>query len=284
MIEDNGKSTGGRPGLRFRYAPDFVHYLLIRLKVEHIAEDPEMRVVETILTDALGNVLSSCEKYFETLSPQQLVQCCAGIVRTDCRVGALSFSYPGVVLHGKTSCWSDIDELNGYDLQTMLKDACGDISVSIENDLNLCACGYSLLHQSGSAGVAYIGFPQKNLPGCGLLTEGKLLRGMRGFAGEVIYLQNLSRPELRKKLAVTSTRDEILMLYLRAITGLLDPAVIVIADGEFTPKRIEELRQKCTRMIDPDFLPELQFLQDYTPDNFAGMLDFARHFFYKEND
>ena len=211
-----------------------------------------------------------------------MIQCCADLVRTDCRIGAISISYPGVVLHGKTTCWSDIEELNGSDLQTMLEDTCGRV-VSIENDLNLCACGYALRHHTGTAGVAYIGFPQKNLPGCGLLAEGKLLRGMRGFAGEVVYLQNLSRAELREKLAVTSTRDEILLLYLRAITGLLDPAVIVVADGTFTEERTEKLRQKCIKMTDPDFLPELQFLQDYTPDNFAGMLDFARKIYYKEN-
>ena len=53
VIEDNGKSTGGRPALRFRYAPDCIHYLLLRLKVERSADDFEMRVVENILTDAL---------------------------------------------------------------------------------------------------------------------------------------------------------------------------------------------------------------------------------------
>lgn len=279
---ENGASTGGRPALQFQYVADFVNFLLVRLKVYHDTQGIERHIAELIFVDAVGSILEHYEVSYDLLSVEKFTQVVLEAVTKNQRIGVVSVSYPGVVLDGKSCCWSDISALSGHDLQIMLQESCGK-RVVIENDINLSVCGYAINHKINTGGVAYIGFPQKNLPGCGLLIDGKLFRGQRGFAGEIIYLQNLTIEQLHSKLATSEGWDEFLLTSLRAITGLFDPAVIVVSDSRLTPERVQEIRQKCAQMAKADFLPEIHFSYDYIPDNTAGMLEFARKIFYKGN-
>ena len=271
-----GRPAGGRPPCRYRYNAGFVSWLLCRIK-----NVPTGKQLEILVADAAGKVVARRESgLLAVLAPDILLEFIVDAAKDFSHVGAIAVSYPGVVLDGKTSCWGDVEELNGFDLKKLIEEHTR-IPVLIENDINLAAEGYLIRHpEENIRDLVYIGFPPQNLPGCGLIAEGHLLHGTRGFAGEILYIQDQTREEQWNTMNAPHGLAEMLPVVLRAVTALLDPALIVVASPDL-PASEELLREKIRKMAHPDFLPELRIIPDYLPDNFAGLLNLARNSFYQ---
>ncbi len=268
--------SGGRPARRFRYCREYVLFAQVLLRYEN-----RRRSVSVAVTDAGGRILRQDRKEIETATPELLFETIAEARRDYPAVGAVGISYPGVVLNGKTGCWSDMEELSGIDLAAEFR-ARFSLPLVIENDVNLAAWGYARKHAEETDCLAYIAFPRGNLPGCGLVLAGRLFRGHRGFAGEVLYIQNQSRREQQRRLNSSRGIAEMTLQMLRPITALLDPERIVIAGDDIRPDDVRHIREKCGTMVRGDFLPELIFQPDYSPDLSAGLLDLIRREVYAE--
>ncbi len=270
----HGDPHGGRPSHRFRCNNDFVRFAFLRIQYEN-----REKTLTFLLVNAVGEILSADRSPpMDCISADRVLFFLKERMGSVSGIGFLAVSYPGVVLDGKTSCWSDVEELGGQDLQSILQTTFH-LPVLIENDVNLAALGYVEEHPIPN--LAYIGFPKGNLPGCGLIANGQLLRGVRGFAGEVLYIQNQSWEEQRRRMETRHGMADMVLLFLRSVTALLDPARVVIGAEDLSEADIRMIREKCLCMTRAELLPELIFLPDYLPDNFTGLLSLARRAFFE---
>ena len=262
----HGASDGGRPASRFQYRRTSVLFALVLLQCENLQKS-----VSILVTDIGGTVLSRQKRQMDSVSVEFLGELLQETVKVDPRIKAVGISYPGAVRNGRIACWSDMEELTDLDLQTLLRQRL-DLPLYIENDVNLGAWGYAQKHRGETDTFAYIAFPRGNLPGCGLVLNGQLFQGSRGFAGEVLYIQNQDWDEQRRRLREKHGLADMVLQMLRPITALLDPDRIVVAGDEISAGDIAYIQEKCQAMVRHDFLPELIFQGDYGPDNFAGLL------------
>lgn len=270
----HGASDGGRPARRFQYRRTSVLFALVLLQCENLQKS-----VSILVTDAGGTVLSRQKRPADRVNVELLRELLLETVKANPGVKAVGISYPGAVRNGRTACWSDMEELTGLDLQTLLRQRL-ELPLYIENDVNLGAWGYARKHRGETDTFAYIAFPRGNLPGCGLVLNGQLFQGCRGFAGEVLYIQNQDWDEQRRRLREKHGFADMVLQMLRPITALLDPDRIVIASDEISADDIAYIQEKCQAMVRHDFLPELIFPGDYGPDNLAGLLNGVQKIYF----
>ncbi|MBS1368369.1 MAG: ROK family protein [Lentisphaeria bacterium] len=263
----HGASEGGRPARRFQYCRTSTLFAFVLLQCEN-----QKKSVSILVTDAGGTILSEKKQFAGQMSVELLRKILREAMAEYPGIRAVGVSYPGAVRNGKTACWSDMEELTGLDLQALLRQQL-QLPLYIENDVNLGAWGYAQKHLAETDTFAYIAFPRGNLPGCGLVLNGQLFQGCRGFAGEVLYIQNQDWDEQRKRLQEKHGFADMVLQMLRPITALLDPDRIVVAGDDISEDDIACIREKCRAMVRHDFLPELIFRKDYSEDNLAGLLN-----------
>ncbi len=268
--------NGGRPARRFGYNRKFILFLLVRLDNSEVSQG-----ISVSLADSGGEVIQSEEFVAKQISVPFLLDSLKGMVKQYPNIESIAVSYPGIIFNGKTICWMTESILDNVELASVLEKEFG-IPTVVENDINLAAWGYASQLPGRKANIAYIGIPERSLPGCGLVIDGKLLKGSRGFAGEVMYIENLTWEEQKQRLKRTPHGlAEMLWVMLRPITALLDPRQVIIAGKAIPPGEQRYILEKCEKMFSHEFLPELVFLNDHLADNFRGLLDFARRQFYR---
>lgn len=268
-------SECGRPARRFRYNMDYSRFGFVRLQSQNRQKSVAVRV-----TDAAGRTVQ--EEHFDVneLPLARLLEIMESVLDGYSNLCALGLSYQGVVRDGKTGGWSCMEELTGLNLAAEIRKHFT-VPLVIENDVNLAAWGYFQTHASETDSLAYIAFPKANLFGCGLISDGRLLRGSRGFAGEILYIQNLTWEEQRRQLNRPRGRADVVLQLIRPLTALFDPERIAISGEELTEEDILYIREQCQTMLRSDFLPALYFLPDYAEDNFKGLSDLVLREFYR---
>lgn len=273
--EKSGKNSDGRPARYFRYNPDYALMALLGFSYED-----GRRYLRFSLADLTGAVRHHEEEILPAITLNTVCSFLKKRLAGRHNIRVLVVSYPGVVHHnGTIGNWGDIDELFGVELQRILQEQFA-LPVAIDNDINLAAVGYS----GGTGNLAYIGFPEKHLPGCGLIVDGHLLRGTRGFAGEIIYIQNRTWEEQKNIISKPHGIAEMLLPVLRAVTALLDPEFIIIAGRDISAGEQEFILAGREKLFMPEILPELIFLPDYSGDNCKGMIETGRALLRSRNE
>lgn len=273
--EKSGKNSDGRPARYFRYNPDYALMALLGLSYED-----GRRYLRFSLADLTGAVRHHEEEILPAITLNTVCSFLKKRLAGRHNIRVLVVSYPGVVHHnGTIGNWGDIDELFGVELQRILQEQFA-LPVAIDNDINLAAVGYS----GGTGNLAYIGFPEKHLPGCGLIVDGHLLRGTRGFAGEIIYIQNRTWVEQKNIISKPHGIAEMLLPVLRAVTALLDPEFIIIAGRDISAGEQKFILAGREKLFMPEILPELIFLPDYSGDNRKGMIETGRALLRSRNE
>lgn len=155
-----------------------------------------------------------------------------------------------------------VPSLEGLQLTRRLQ--LGDeVEIAIENDANLAALG------EGWRGAA---FPSKNYAavylaagvGMGIVSDGHILRGARGFAGEIAYLPigaDLHDPEVHERGALevavanadVRSNAELIPLLARTILSvhaILDPELVVLGGARAaSPGLIEGVRSAVRAIV-----------------------------------
>ena len=265
--EKPGKASDGRPARNFRCNPDYALMALLGLSYEN-----GLRFLRFSLADLTGAKRHHEEKILPAITLETVCSFLSERLAGRDNIRVLVVSYPGVVHHdGTIGHWGDIEELFGVELQRILQERFS-LPVAIDNDINLAAVGYS----GGTGNLAYIGFPEKHLPGCGLIVDGHLLRGTRGFAGEIIYIQNRTWEEQKDAISKPHGIPGMILPVLRAITALLDPESIIIAGRDISAGEQQFILSEREKLFMPEILPELIFLPEYSSDNRKGMIETGR--------
>lgn len=147
------------------------------------------------------------------------------------------------------------------------------IPVMFENDVNSAVIGYCGRKQIDTdAATVYIYFPQKYPPGAGIYMNGKLYKGLNGFAGEIANIPfgiDWCDPELY----LSHERScEAIKKTIIAICCLLNPHSIILHGSFLTSEHIETIRQECSSSLPGTSMPEISSSENYLLDYQNGII------------
>lgn len=251
---DLGPSSGGRPSRQFVYNYDFNFHLCMYVRTEN-----KIQSVFYQITNLSGKVIDEQEIKFTKIAFQDVMDIINHIADKYQNINILSISVPGVIQNGSIiSC--DIDIFINKDLPQMIHSKYG-WDVIVENDVNVLSFGSISNYQDTKIESAiYLYFPDKELPGMGIVINHKLIRGHQNFAGEIKHLpiqnHHLSGPELRENL---DSYLNYITDVVQSVNAVLNPNQITISVSNLSKHLQESLSNKLLQI---PFIGQIVFEED----------------------
>ncbi len=244
------ESCGGRPGIRYELNYEYQYAAIMYFKDWYLkcsiynaggirVEQKEMLIDENITVDRLVSFIESIKGQYKALS-------------------AIGFGIPGVALDGEIKFLPKFKNLEGKYLYQVITEKFA-INIIIENDINAIAMAETDKWESFAHVIEIDG-----CIGAGIVLKGELLRGTRGYAGEMEYLCN-------------NMSDRILSFAqaIQAIICVLDfNEIIITADG-FGESEIVCIQEKLKNMLPKDRMPELHIVDNAFDMYEKGLLKFV---------
>ncbi len=190
---------------------------------------------------------------------------------------AIGLGVPGVVSGG--------GYLKGCDSQALYKDDIGDllakrygIPVILENDLNATMLGFARCyekqeHPAESTNMAFL-FVEKGCVSASFISEGRIVRGWRNFAGELGLIPHGEKKQLAELFALPVGDAR----YISAIAdiacwicAILNPRYIAFGGPAFLPECLGPVGDALFALLPDGMAAELLYAPDIRHDYYAGM-------------
>lgn len=176
------------------------------------------------------------------------------------KIKNVCISLPSIVDSGKITYWGRIHDFDGYDLKADIEKEFN-VNCIVENDMKLTAyAAIDDFENPKDANIATMQFGHNGI-GLGVISNGKILKGATGFAGEVSFLNsfNIDIPSVD--------------YCARLVNGTIvftNPEIIVFYTSEYQ-NNIDDIMKKALKKI-PDFaVPKIRIADSYIDDVFKGL-------------
>ncbi|MCZ8520839.1 ROK family transcriptional regulator [Paenibacillus caseinilyticus] len=259
-------SGGGRPAQLYAYNPDYA-LALILFPYE---TKGDTRIRSTVV-NLSGKTISETDARTEKVDVQTFETLIDVALAAYPAIGAIGFGLPGAEYEGRMMV-SDYDALRGVALTEHFRERYGK-PVVVENDVNAAVLGF--WKKKGVAPDAtgvYLYIPDRFAPGAGIVIQGKLFKGKRGFAGEVATIP-LGIPWggalLRESV---EARCEAAARLTAAVCSVLNPDFVVLNASFLGQAQLPAMMQGCSRLLPPGAVPQLSISEDFTADYVDGMI------------
>lgn len=248
---DSAASTGGRKAQMYHINPAFRFTLYLVLdgnELYFVLKDFSRQVREQgSKTIELVHYLEEAEEVFTRLCSRygNIAYLCAGV--------------PAIVDNGKIIDWYYNPSLNGFDLKRHFETLC-QAGAAVENDMKLTALAAAKAAQREDIALATLQFGHNGI-GLGQMVNGKILRGARGFAGEISYLRE--SPEEPVSAAYCAR-------VVRAVIVMTNPELLVF----YTSKNrhpIEKIMRVAVEGLPGYAMPRVIISDDYLLDMLTGL-------------
>lgn len=250
---ENRPSQGGRPSRQFQYNYSYQKALCLYLRKER-----DELILYYGIFDLKGDVL---EEQFKALSSinclqlentiNDLISCYHGIIQ-------VVMGIPGVI---KDNCieFCDVPSIASFNTNQIKA------PITIVNDVNAMALGHHKDYRASS--FAYVYYPNKGLPGAGIVVNHQVIQGSSFFAGEVSFLahENRSTLEVEKRLLGT----------LIAIICVINPETIVLTGEEIHDAMLEDIIVVLKNKIPENHIPKIVIKDDIHQSYTKGLYELA---------
>lgn len=231
------ESCGGRPGVRYMLNRDYQYGCVMYFKdwtlkgiiyntygvaVEHI----NFEVASEAQTQDIVNIVKEIKCKYKNLS-------------------VLALGIPGTVLGDEITYLPRFPYLQGRELTKSLSEDLG-IKVFIENDMNATVLA-EIESYSSFAHIAYIG----ECLGVGIVVDGHVIKGSRGYAGEFEYL-----------CEDVKNQEEVFEKSILALVCVLDLPYILISGEKCSPKSIAKVIVQLGLKLPKERIPKIELVQD----------------------
>lgn len=257
-------SQGGRPSRLYRFNP--VHRLALAVFTREV--DGQDTVCLRV-ADLDGEVVAAEDHPFQPSSLADFEPLLDGLLSRFPAVAALGFGLPGIE-YGGTITALDYRALVGTPILTHFEQRYR-IPVLFENDVNAAVLGRGR-RPGAPASEAYLYFPQKYTPGCGLRIDGRLLKGHRHFAGEVGWLPFDIRWGDATLTADPALFGEAAARVVTSLTAVVAPESVVLFGEFLTPSHLDLIAARCRTQLPRDVVPALSLATDFTADFQEGLV------------
>ncbi len=252
----NPQSSGGRPGVRYELDVHFQYGLVVYFK-------------ESTITAKVYNVYGQfVEEFSFTVSSALTVDFVESFVDTIMKkyssITAISIGIPGVVNNNDILSLPAFPKLTGTSLGETLKDKFK-VEVFIENDLNAISVA-QIKEKESFAHIAYM----KQCIGTGIVLNGDIYTGSKGYAGELEYMcENLQDEE------------QSLITCIIALICVLNLPLIYISGECCTEDMVCRILDNLNKLLPANRIPELQVVKELEVKYEEGL--FRRILSYWEN-
>lgn len=262
------ESYVGRPASRFRYNPDHLHVLVM-----YVLGEQGENTVALATANAVGELLWRTQRHPASITYPVIEDLIAERLSVDKLIRGIAFGIPGVAQNGIIErC--DVESLVGLDLEGKVRANFG-ISLEIRNDMDFIANGvYNRVNDNGGDLVTLL-FPEDGYVGCGIVVDGKALRGYSKFSGELSYIAEgfgVSRMAQRQAMLERTAFRDLAAKMVLITCGTIDPEVIMLMGNRMNEADLTEIREICEPIVSELHLPRL--LADNNVDEYyiSGMV------------
>jgi hypothetical protein len=271
LVEDNIFLEGpfiqqktGRPAVEYVFNYDKSFYLLLSIQEKQSPErNRKLEIVAKIVNmDGVEKVSDVIE--FSDIKIETLLTIIEKYIQGSYEIGKVGLAIPGKIFEGTiTSSWENA--FDGWNIEKKLKKMT-DIPIKIQNDAHIMTMGFCVennLHKNAS--VVGIFYPEKSMPGITLVSNGALIEGQKGLAGEAKYLPILmdkAAPDTGLELA--RNLSDIIAIY----NAVIAPSIFVVSsetvDENILKQAIEANYYLSRQPNKPKIYFDLHFQQSMT--------------------
>ncbi len=255
VSEGMAQSTGGRKAEVFslnRKRSSIVSIIVQKNEFEYVITDMELN-----------------EEHHECIARNdsityldQLVGIISHILSCSKYVRAITVGVPGAVsASGEVFAIPQIPEWEHLKLRMILEREFT-FPVTVMNDINAVAVGYSSSFRHGTHDMVYL-YLGSDGTGAGIIIDGKLYNGSKSFAGEVGFMQaDVNDPEVR------------LQALEKIVTGIiciLNPEKIVIGGDNNIPSFYERIITGAVNALPGEIVPQFERIESGIDFYFKGL-------------
>ncbi len=261
------ESSGGRPAKPYKYNADFGSVVCLLVKTEGGIHSIHCRIV-----DLVGDVIREESKVLSHIDVDVLDELIEKLVSENRNVQAIGIGIPGVVHRGVIGV-CDVPDLAGKPLGAYFEDKY-ELSVTIENDMNMTVYGFYLLQNfEEEKTFAIVTFPKNHFPGAGFIVDGRILSGNTKFGGEVSFLPfGVSREEQLQQLDTDEGFVRLAVHTLTSIIAIINPVTIAITGELPHESQLNNLYEGCLKDIPQKHMPELFIQRDTQQEYMKGLV------------
>lgn len=265
-------STGGRRAKAYKLNPDYAYALSIFIGKERIIYNIK-NVFDEVVIEGIKDKLY--DSYIKDLD--ELVE---SLIKKYSQTKAIAIGIPGSVKDGIITYIDCYNDLQGFELKNYIEEK-HKRHVIVENDMKAVTLGcYKEVGQGESQlATIYLGH---NGPGCGIIVNGKVVRGDREFAGEVGFLPMYSEENLQDIALKGLTKENILDYLARLVTVvgvMINPSRIVLYENKLFPDP-KEIEEACCGYLPKKEVPEVIISSKYERHYLEGLHFLAQGLIY----
>ncbi len=249
-------STGGRKARQYLINESYQYFLFIivdnndlKIKINNFkfecVENSVIRFNMNEFLDAVYSVIDNAKKRYD--------------------VGTVCLSMPCVVKNGVVIDWYYNQRLNNFNLKTSIEEKCR-VNVIVQNDMKLTVLGASC-HNTNNIITAQFGHNGIGMAG---MTNGHLLEGSTGFAGEIGYINDLRKNVMEVSYPAKIVRNAIIFL---------NPELIVFYESD-RQNNFSQIFASATKGLPSYAIPRFEVSDKYTEDIIDGLISLINKYGY----
>lgn len=256
---DIADSTGGRKAMQYVINENYQHFLFIIVDNNYL--------IVKILNFNLECVKEYSQHFEMTDFFDAICQNITDAVNKF-PIGTICLSLPCVVKDGVILDWYYNQNLNNFDIKKQLEKKYK-INVVVQNDMKLTVLGVSLGKDNKAKDIVTMQFGHNGIGMAGM-ANGHLLVGNSGFAGEVGFINDLS-----KNIMGTSYPAKI----LRNAIVFINPEIVVLYKSK-RQNNFEKIFTIATKGIPQYAIPKYEISENYIGDITLGLISLVNKYGY----
>lgn len=249
----------GRPAVEYTFNYNRSFYLLISIQEKKSAERKrELEIILKVVNmDGIEKVSEVID--FTDMSIEHLLSIIQKYIHGEYEISKIGLALPGKIFEGViTSSWEDV--FNGWNIGQELK-RITDIPIKIQNDAHIMTIGFCVKNNLFiNESVVGIFYPEKSMPGITIFSNGALIEGQKGLAGEAKYLPILmdkAAPDTETELAYNLS--EIIAIY----NAVIAPSIFIISSENVEDKMMRQTIENNKNLSRQRNKPTIYFDQNF---------------------
>lgn len=256
--------------LAFYIGSNYIDYVIIN-PLDKVIEDNRIEISIDKPIDAIDNFIGS-------------------ILKSNTGIKMIGISASGIVDKGTYITGRKFDELKKFNIGEYIENKYS-IPVVLENDLNSMAVGFSLSlmekfdirsDDMNVLNIIYIQFTTKGV-GAGIIANGKLVRGISNFAGELGFMPISSGLNLDYVLDNNlndETYADIIARVIAIVNCVTNPGFVIIGGDIFKFHLVDQIKESCKKYIKKSLMPDILCDKDSRKHCLTGITHLAMESMY----
>lgn len=274
LVSEKTECNGGRPAARYQYNEYYKCIAVIYAYQKH-----EKELITMVITDIFGRCIVRETITLESIHVQSFEQMLEKAFKKYSTIGIIAFGLPGGESEGKI-LYNDYAHIVGDEFMKHYEDRY-QVPVLFVNDINAAVNGYYYRKENQYKNVAGIFFPRRYSPGAGIIIDGEIYTGLKGFAGEIGFLPNgINWKELnyQDEEAVSEAVGNVITV----LACVIAPDKIILYGDFFHKGSEKKIMRKVNMITQGQYEVQIDISSDFAVDFEYGMICKAIHTLQKK--